>query len=292
MQFVINTPSGNIGRALSHLLLDAGAGLTVIARSPSKVADLAARGARVVEGSLEDEAVLREAFKGANGVFWLNAPNLSPRFIEWSREAAERAAAVAKEAGVTHAVVVSSVGAHSGPGVGPVSSLLGVEDAFRAAIPNTVALRAAFFFENLLRDIGTIKGMGALFAPFPGDYPVPMVATRDIAGRAASYLLSGWAGHVITGVHGPRDLSQNEVARLIGEALGRPVNYVQVSLEQVQQGMLGAGLPEFVANLYTEMYDGALKGLMTPAEPRTPETTTTTALSAWLKEVFVPAFNA
>lgn len=292
MQFVINTPSGNIGQSLSHLLLDAGVGVTIISRNPGKVSALTAKGARLVQGSLEDEAVLKEALAGADGLFWVNPPNMTPHFVADSLALAQKAARIAREAGVNRVVVVSSMGAHSGAGLGPVSALLPVEGAFRAELANVVALRAAFFFENLLRDLGTIQSLGMFFAPAPGDVAFPMVATRDIASRAASYLLSGWTGHVITGVHGPRNQSQNEVAALISEALGKPVTFVQVSLEQARGGMIQAGLPDFIADLYLEMYQAMLQGRMNAAEPRTPETTTITSFKTWLQEVLVPAYRA
>ncbi len=292
MSIVINTPNGNIGRKLAELLLDAGQAVTVISRDPAKARPLADRGARVVAGSIDDEATLRSAFEGAKAVFWLNPPNLAPGFFEISKANAERAAGLARHAGVQHAVVLSSVGAQSGPGVGPVSSLRPVEAAFEAALPNVASLRAGFFMENFLHDLGTIAGMGKIFSPANGDVPVPLVATADIAGRAAQLLQDrSWQGHRALGVHGPRDVSFREAAEILGRALERPVEFVQVSTEQARAGMVQAGVPEYVAGLYAEMYGAMNEGRMKPSEPRDAASTTPTELAAFARAVLRPALQ-
>jgi uncharacterized protein YbjT (DUF2867 family) len=290
MSIVINTPNGNIGRKLALALLDAGESITVISRSTDKAAELAQRGARVVLGSLEDEATLRAAFEGGEALFWLNPPNLAPGFFEKSEADAARAARLAKAAGIERVVVLSSVGAHSGPGVGPVSALRPVEAAFEAQLPHVVALRAGFFMENYLRDLGTIASMGKIFSPANGDMAMPLVATADIADRAAALLRDRtWQGHRALGVHGPRDLGFREAAGILARVLERPVEYVQVSLDQARAGMVQAGLPEYAAEQYVEMYAAMNAGRMNPAEPRDAASTTPTELAEFARTVLRPA---
>lgn len=290
MSIVINTPNGNIGRKLALALLDAGESVTVISRSAAKTEELAKRGARVTLGSLEDEATLRAAFEGGSAVFWLNPPNLLPGFIEKSKADAERAARVAKAAGIERAVVLSSVGAHSGAGVGPVSSLRAVEAAFEGQLPHVVALRAGFFMENYLRDLGSIATMGKIFSPAKADLPVPLVATADIAGRAAALLRDrSWTGHRTLGVHGPRDVSFRDAAGILARALERPIEYVEVSLDQARAGMVQAGVPEYAAGLYVDMYAAMNAGRMNPAEPRDADSTTPTELAEFARTVLRPA---
>ena len=290
MSIVVNTPNGNIGRKLALALLDAGESVTVTSRSAAKAAALAERGARVVEGSLEDEATLRAAFAGAKALFWVNPPTLAPGFVEKSRQDAERAARVAAAAGIERVVVVSSMGAQNGPGVGPVSSLRAVEAAFEAQLPNVTTLRAGLFMENYLRDLGTIAALGKIFSPVVGDLPVPLVATADIAARAAALLRDrSWRGHRALGVHGPRDLTHREAAGILGRVLERPIEYVEVTLDQARAGMLQAGLSELAAAQYVEMYDALNHGRMNAAEPRDAASTTPTELAEFARTVLRPA---
>ena len=145
-----------------------------------------------------------------------------------------RIVAAAQKHGVSRAVVLSSVGAQS-EAVGPVSAVAKVEAAFEARLANVTSLRAGLFMENYLRDVGTIAALGKIFSPADGDRPLPVVATVDIAGRAAELLRDrGASGHRKVGVHGPRDLTMREAAGVLSEALGQPVEYVQVSFEQAR----------------------------------------------------------
>lgn len=287
MTILINTPNGNIGRSLAGHLLDAGERVVLIARDASKVADLSARGARVVEGSLDEPAVLARAFEGVKSAFWLTPPTFRPDYRAWAVGAARAAAKEAKKNG-TRMVVLSSVGAQH-EGNGPVSIVGAVEEAFRAELPDVLALRPAYFFENFLRDAATIAAQGVWYGPTPAGRPMPMVATKDIAQVAAEKLRAAWQGHRTHGIHGPADLSMSEVARAFSDALGREVKYVEVPLAAAIDGMKQAGMPDFVVTLYAEMLDGFVTGRTDPAEPRTPETTTPTTIAEFAREVLKPA---
>lgn len=288
MSIVINTPNGNIGRPLSEALLAAGEAVTLIQRDASKVADLAAKGARVVEGSIDDAAVLARAFEGASAVFWLTPPSFRPEYEAWAVGAAKAAVAALKAP--TRVVLLSSVGAHN-EGNGPVSVLKRVEEVFRRGLPNVLALRPGYFFENFHRELATIASQGAWYGCSPADAKVPMVATRDIAAVAAQELQKSWTGHRFRGVHGPRDLSQTDVAAVLSEVFERDVRYVEVSHAAAVEGMQKAGMPDFVVALYAAMLDGFITGRMAPQEPRSSETTTPTDLATFARASLRPALE-
>lgn len=292
MRIVINTPSGNVGRALVEALLARGAQLTLISRSPDKVKAFEARGARIVEGSIDDAAVLDSALEGAGALFWLTPPATRPDFTSWAVATAKVAAEAVRRRAVRRVVVLSSVGAQSGSGSGPVGVLLGVEDAFRAVAPDVVALRPGYFMENVLRSLGSIAKAGAIFSPVPADEKAPVVATKDIAAVAADELASPRAGHRIRGVHGPVDLSGKDQAAILSEALHMPIAYVQVPVEAAEQGMRDAGMPPFAVDLLGEMYRAILAGRLSPAEPRSAETTTPTTFADFARETLRPAILA
>lgn len=292
MSIVINTPNGNIGRALAEQLLNAGEKLTVLSRTADKVAPLVDRGARLVVGSIDDPAALDQALHGARALFWLTPPVGRPDFKTWAAATAAAAAQRAEQHGVKTVVMVSSVGAQTGDGTGPVSVMRGVENDFQAHVPNFVALRAGFFMENLLMNLQSIAA-GTIYMPIPADIPVPTVATRDIALLAASYLLcDSWRGHHIVGVHGPRDLTQNQVVAELTRVLGKTVRYQQVPVEAAKQAMVGFGMPEFAVNIVGEMYQAIVDGRMRCAEPRTPQTTTATTLREFITTVIKPALES
>jgi hypothetical protein len=108
----------------------------------------------------------------------------------------------------------------------------------------------------------------------------PLVATADIAAKAACWLLDrGWSGHHRVGVHGPKDLSTDEAAAIISSALGKPVKIVDATIDQARGAMKGMGMPDFVVEIVLEQYGAFRDGRLDSAEPRTPDTTTPTPSS-------------
>jgi uncharacterized protein YbjT (DUF2867 family) len=293
MRFVINTPSGNIGKVVVDQLLQQNEEVVIISRNPSKVEDFVKRGAQLVEGSMDDPQVLDRALKGAKGLFWLTPFVARPDYMEWAPHVARIAANSVKKNGVERVVLISSVGAQHESGVGPIGVLPAIEASFKDVAPNVTSLRAGSFMENFLNNVDMIVKTGTIFGPHPANKKIPMVATRDIGEKAVECLKdNNWAGFRIIGVHGPEDLDHISAVKIIGEGIGRPVQYVEVSVEQAKQGMLQAGMPEVMVNLLSDMYTGLREGRMERAEPRTVETTTRTTLLEFSRHVLKPVVEA
>ena len=292
MSIFINTPTSNIGRALAIRLVDAGEHITVLSRDKKKVDELLRRGARVVEGSFEEPALLAEALEGAEALFWLTPPPARSDYYAWAIKCAKQAAAAAKKAGVRRAVVISSAGAHTGPGTGAVGPAREMENDFEAALPAVVSLRPGIFMENFLLSTDMIAKAGQIFTPLPAGKRWPLVATADIATKAACWLLDrGWSGHHRVGVHGPKDLSTDEAAAIISSALGEPVKCVETTIDQARGALTGMGMPDFIVEIIIEMYVAFREGRLDQAEPRTPDTTTPTTLAEFARTTLVPAIH-
>ena len=151
MKIVINTPAGNIGRIVANQLLNARKEIVIISRRPEKVTDLVKRGAQLVEGSIDDPAVLNRAFAGASGLFWITPFAFDqPDYLNWARKTCLSAAEAAKKNGINRVVLISSVGAQNETGVGPIACCAGFERAFAEVATHVTSLRAASFMENFL----------------------------------------------------------------------------------------------------------------------------------------------
>ena len=67
--------------------------------------------------------------------------------------------------------------------------------------------------ENLLWQVEPIKHRGVFFYPLGGDVKMPTCAACDIASSACKLLLDRtWTGQGGLAVHGPEDISCNEMA--------------------------------------------------------------------------------
>jgi len=292
MSIVVTTPTGHVGRRVVERLLEARTDVTLLARDAARLPAGARERARVVEGSLEDPAAVREATRGARSLFLVIPPHLTTDdWRAFQLGVGRIAAAAAADNGVARVVFLSSAGAQRDD-LFAVSRLGEVERLLAAAIPNVTALRAGFFLENFLAAAPTIATDGAVYMPLPPERRLPMVATRDVGDVAADLLLDdAWRGHVVRGVHGAADVSPSEAAQAFATALGRPVRYVPVPEAAVRDALLAAGASFHVADEYPRLLH-RLGTLDYVAEPRTPTTTTPTSVAAWAREVLAPAVAA
>jgi len=129
------------------------------------------------------------------------------------------------------------------------------------------------------------------FVALDGDYPHAQVAVRDIVRAAVRWLTDPqWRGVEGVGVLGPVEVTNNEIAGMLSEALGKPIRFKALSKEENLKNLMQFGISEALANGVAEMYDAIGKGLF-DAEARTPQTTTPTTLPEWLQAVFLPAMR-
>lgn len=291
MKVAVNTPTGNIGRVVTdRLLKEKDVEVVLLVRDSAKVEDFKNRGAQVHQGNLEDADFVVRATKGVDTLFWITPPSYTTQdFRAYQSAVGSVAARAIKENNIPRVINLSSIGAHQESGTGPVAGLHDVEKLIDESAVNVTHLRPAFFMENFLMDVDGMKQASSIFMPISGNIRLPMIATRDIAGAVVERILdTNWAGKHIRGLHGPADLTFEEAAAQISEGVGREVKFVQVETQPVKQAMMQMGLTENAADTMLELYSGLEKGLLDPAERRTPETTTPTTLTQFSAQVIKP----
>ena len=296
MRIAITTPTGNIGRRLTKRLLDQGGHeLILLARNPDKLQREQARGAKVVQGDLGDAAYVKKATQGVDALFFLCPPDYYgvDDYRAYYRQLATAGAGAVKANTIKHTVLLSSVGAHLSKGTGPILGLHDAEKILAAVTTDLTNLRPGWFMENHLWHLDSIKNMNSVFMPLSGDVTVPMIATADIAERAAR-VITGPPPSQPTNIslHGPKDYSMDECARIISHGIGKEVKHVQVTPAQAKQAMIDMGASEAVADTMLEMYAGFQAGTITDEVKRSPDTTTPTTFETFVKDVLAPALRA
>jgi uncharacterized protein YbjT (DUF2867 family) len=289
---VITTPTGNIGKRALQKLLQAGADVSVIVRQPEKLSDSIRNRVKVHQGSLTDVDLVTKVFQGARAALWLTPVDYThPDAAAYHNEMGRVAATAIRKSGIPYVVNLSSAGSYL-ENAGPVSGLGDIERQLNEVAENVVHLRPNFFMENFLQQIEPIRDDGAIYELLPGDLPYPFIATQDIGDVAAKLLIEkNWSGRQARGLRGPADLSFAEATKILGDSIGKPVKYVQITPDQAYQTFLGIGASPGFAKALVEMYQ-ALAQLGADAESRTPETTTPTTLREWSDNVFRPLFKA
>lgn len=290
MKIAITAPTGNIGRKLVAALQEQGEHkLVLLARDESKLTEEKSKGAEIKTGDLTNADYVKEATKGVDSLFCLIPPNFaSEDMVGLYKTISQNFADAIQANGIRRAVLLSSVGAHLGRGVGPVNGAFHAEQIMRKATPNLVIMRPGYFMENFLHSMETIKSANSVFLPMSPEASVPMIATQDIAAKAAELLSSPFHGTQLVPLHGPKDYTLKEATEAISEALGMKLEYVQVAPEQVKEALTGIGATENAADLMLELYDSIDSGRMHSEQPRTKDTTTGTTMQDFAEAVLAP----
>lgn len=292
MKIAVTTPTGHIGNQLANILLDRKADVTIIARNPEKaqVKDLARRGARVIAGEHTDPAVVEQAVRGADALFWLTPAEMTSRDpLGTARRMADAGAAVIRNHPDLHVVQLSSAGAFLPSGTGPIVGLHETEEKFRAAGKNIVSLRPNEFMENIFFSLPTIINLGSIFSSVSGSVKAQFIATRDIAEIAAEFLLKPVDGHHVIDIVGPQELSFDEWARIAGEAISKLIRVVTVPADKLKAAMNQSGMSPEMAALLVEMEEASpnILGQFHGDQKRTGKIT----FSQFAREVFAPAYK-
>ncbi len=264
MKIIVTGSTGNISKPLAQWLVKAGHQVTVITRDAGKVAEIEQSGATAAVGSVQDEAFLTQTFTGADAVYTMVPPNFATEnYRAYIGTVSSSYAAAIAASGVKKVVNLSSIGAHLDGGTGPISGIHDGELLLNALDGVSVKhLRAGFFYVNLFANIGMIKHAGIIGANYGQGTRLVLVHPRDIAEAAAAAFETPFDGKSVTYVSSD-ERTTDEIASALGTAIGLPeLPWIDFTDEQQYDGMIGAGLPVEVANVYVEMGAAVRTGIL------------------------------
>jgi uncharacterized protein YbjT (DUF2867 family) len=293
---VVTGATGHTGKVIADELLAAGEKIRVIARTPEKLQPFVVKGAEACPCTVLDSESMARTFTGASAVYLMIPPDVKQQAQRaYYASVGESLATALEKSGVKHTVVLSSVGAHLAEGAGPVSGLHAFEERLKR-VPgvNLLFLRPAYFMENFLTPVSVYRSMGFFGGLIKGDVSMPVIATRDIAQNAAASLRSrDFTGHQTRELHGQRDLTNDECARIFGASIGKPnLGYIQAPAMMAKPAMMQSGMSSDMADQLIEMCKAISTGVMVPLEPRSASNTTPTSFETFAAEVLAPAYNA
>ena len=159
----------------------------------------------------------------------------------------------AKAAGVRKIVRVSVFkAAVDGPTA--VTRLHGRADAeIQAAGLRYVILRPPFFMQNLFfTAVTSIASMGGLFFG-TGDGKIGMLDLRDIVDCAEQSVVNDTYDNQIFTLTGPEAISFHDIANRLTTILERPIQYIPVSPESVEQSIRALGMGAWYARVMRDL---------------------------------------
>ncbi|MGX2997367.1 NAD(P)H-binding protein [Streptomyces sp. JNUCC 64] len=236
---VITGATGNVGRPLVAALAGAGERVTAVSRSITP--DAVPAGVRAVAGDLADPEGLRPALEGADALFVL----LAGALLDGGGNP-DDVLAVAGDSGVRKVVLLSSLITGTRPEAVAYRGLWRWEEAVRRSGLDWTVLRAGGFASNTFAWAESVRAERTVSAPF-GEVALPVVDPADLA-EAAAVVLRG-EGHTgrVYELTGPVAVTPREQARILGEALGEPLAFVELTREEARARMTRF-MPEAVAD--------------------------------------------
>jgi uncharacterized protein YbjT (DUF2867 family) len=232
--------TGTVGREVVKLLLDKDVPVRALTRDPAK-AKIDPRAA-VIAGDTSKPQTFAKSLRGVDALFTVVfGPSMAEEEAELAR--------VAKEAGVKHIVKLSALGpggAH-GERSGIAELHLNAEKALAASGVAWSIVQPTAFMSNVLFQREPIARMGKLFSNY-GDGKLPYIHPRDIAAVAVTALtLQGHEGKAYP-VTGGEALGVADLAQILGDAIGRKIEYVPVTDEATAQTFRSHHMPEEIVN--------------------------------------------
>jgi uncharacterized protein YbjT (DUF2867 family) len=232
--YLITGSTGNIGRPLVEQLHKEGHDVRALVRDASR-ADLLPDGIEIAVGNLDDADSVVAALRGVDSVFLLHAgPGTTQTQIMID---------AARSAEVNRIVLLSSIGARLIPLGGVIPATLAArEDLLLASGLDVTYLRPNGLMSNALSWADAIRKENRVVdATDPGTQPV---VDPDDIGRVAALVLTedDHVGHGYI-LNGPEALTAREQVEILADVLGRTLDFVDVTPEQVAQDSIEHGTP-------------------------------------------------
>lgn len=241
---VVTGATGRVGGATTRSLAAAGADVRALVRDADR-ADLARTGeAQVAVGDFDEPATLDAAFDGAD-VLVLVSPGVPEQEIA--------AVDAARRAGIEHVVYLTSKASADSP-IARRRWHHAVEQHILGAGLAWSFLRSNAYMQNTLALAPVIRRTGG-FASSAGEGRMGMVDARDVAAVAAAIARDPAQHHDATYLlTGPTAITYREVAAVLSELLGRPVDYRVSTFEDDRAAMRAAGVPDAVATMNAQAF--------------------------------------
>ncbi|MFD8942749.1 SDR family oxidoreductase [Streptomyces californicus] len=171
---VVTGATGNIGRELVRQLHTEGrgSGVRALTRDAARARAVLPAGVDLAEGDLGRADSLKSALDGARSLFLIAGVGDDAGILD-----------VARDAGVEHVVLVSSITTVTHPHLGPARANLAVERRLRESGMAWTVLRPTQFASNTLWWAEAVREESAVRVPYP-DIGLPAVHPADIASVA------------------------------------------------------------------------------------------------------------
>ncbi|OZB92177.1 NAD(P)H-binding protein [Paenibacillus sp. XY044] len=233
---LVTGATGSVGREVVRLLHKDGYRLRALSRYPEK--SNFPVGVEGVAGDLMKPESLSAALDGVEKVFWMLPLAADFNFPR-----------IARQCGVRHIVLLSAATVEIGVENAIARLHFNAEQAVRESGTSWTFLRPNGFMTDAFRWKDSIRSEGVVRVPF-GDLSIPIIDSRDTAAVAAKALSSdGHEGKIHT-LTGPESLTRRQQVRILGEVLGRDIEFQSIPDDIAREHLLRHMPAEMVEALF------------------------------------------
>jgi NAD(P)H dehydrogenase (quinone) len=240
-QLLVTGASGHLGKAVVGELRRLRAKKVIAAtRTPGKHPELATLGVEEREADFDRPETLQAAFRGVERLLLISTDSLHAPAARIKQHRTAIQAAVG--AGVEHVVYTSLPNAHPTEGPSIPDDHFWTEVAlFESGLDWTI-LRNNLYAEVILRFAQFALKTGRLVSATQSQGR--SYVTREDCARTAAAALLNSAGKAIYDVTGPASVTHEQIASVLS---GKSIQHVNVTPEEVEKGLVAAGIPQFAA---------------------------------------------
>jgi uncharacterized protein YbjT (DUF2867 family) len=244
--------NGLQGQAIVTELRRAGLSVRALVRDIDQASALRRLDAELASAALEDPSALARAHEDVHTVVFQLPTAVEP---EVKRRHATAAISTIEKAGVAGVVYNAAVQIPRRAGeLASFAVTADIEAQLRAAVPVSAVIRPTFLLQNLLLPWVTqsIASRGALVYPVARDRALSWTAAEDIGRLAAAIIRQDTYGHSIDLAAGEA-INGDLLARSFSQALGRPIEFVSLPLDQFEAGVdaaLGTGAGKRIGAIF------------------------------------------
>lgn len=239
-KILISGASGKLGSlVIKHLLESQGVApqnIIAASRDTAKLADLAAKGIETRQVNFADPATLNSAFQGVDRLLVISTDAIGAR-VEQHKAAIE----AAKKANVGRIFYTSMFNPQTST-VSFAPEHAASEAAIEASGLAYTIFRNGWYMENLFGSLGTALAAGRWYSS-SADGRITYIAREDIARAMAAAIANPVTGNIIYSLGGETGYTKAEIAALVTEISGRPLQVIDITDEQLHTGLTAAGIP-------------------------------------------------
>ena len=247
---LVSGAAGKTGQAVIRALLKREARIRAFVVRPEQSHVVESLGVtEVVVGDMRDPTAFRQAAQGVSAVHHI-CSNMNPDEVTIGQIAIR----AASENGVHHFIYHSVL--HPQTEAMPHHwHKLRVEEALLESQLNFTILQPAAYMQNILAGWTAIIERGLYRVPYAPETRLAMVDLEDVAIAAANILTEPGHDNATYELAGPENLTQTEVAAILGNLLQRPVRAEQIPLDVWSAGARRSGMGAYQLETLVKMFE-------------------------------------